>query len=484
MKIILLSGGAGNRLWPLSNQSRSKQFLKILPSDERPPESMIQRVWRQLQKNDLTKHTYLSTNQSQVDYIHRQLGDEVQTIIEPDRRDTFPTLVLASVYLHQFGVDQDEVIIALPTDLYVDDPFFGLLHRLEYILQNEQVHLGLIGVVPTYPSTKYGYIVPDSAAEGTNAPFMNVKHFVEKPSERHAASLIDRQALWNCGVFAFKLRYILELLQKMGLPSEHDQLMNQYDRLTKSSFDYEVVEKEKQIAVIPYFGTWKDLGNWGALTEVMETQVVGNGLVSAECTHTHLINELDIPTVVMGLSNVIVAASADGILVAEKSVSHQIKELLKNKKQRPMFEERRWGYYRVLDYGHNEEGKEILTKRLCIMPGKNISYQRHQRRSEVWTIVSGEGEFVINEHHRYVKTGDVLRIPLGAAHALKAITKLELIEVQIGSKLVEEDIERLCMTWDEVIAQLKTRSLDTVRNENEYIKEHKEGERNESHLGR
>ncbi|MBO8164914.1 MAG: cupin domain-containing protein [Brevibacillus sp.] len=457
MRIILLSGGAGNRLWPLSNNSRTKQFLKILENDVNMPESMIQRVWRQLKKGGLTKYTYISTSKSQVDYIRSQIGEEVELIIEPDRRDTFPALALASTYLNRLVIDKDEVIVALPVDQFVVDTFFEMLNRLEFVLQNKQVNIGLIGVVPTYPSTKYGYIVPDYSDQGSSQMFAKVKQFVEKPTEERAASLISQKALWNCGVFAFKIRYIIDLLQQMGLPTEHEQLLNHFHRIPINSFDYEVVEKEKQIAVIPYFGKWKDLGSWSTLTEVIETHIVGKGFISDECENTHLINELDIPIVVIGLSNVVIAAGSDGILVSEKSVSHQIKDLLKNKQQRPMFEERRWGHYRVLDYRLNEDGLEVLTKIICMLPGKNISYQRHQRRSEVWTIISGEGEFVINENHCFVKTGDVLHIPLGAAHAIKANTKLELIEVQIGTKLVENDIERLCLTWDDVRVLLNKR---------------------------
>ena len=282
-------------------------------------------------------------------------------------------------------------------------------------------------------------------------PYYGVSHFSEKPDKMKAIELIRQHALWNCGVFAFKLGYIIDLLVEMGLPIQYEEMVKQYSKLTKISFDYAVVEKVRNIAVIPYTGLWKDLGTWNTLTEEIRSTVIGNGAVSSDSRNTHLINELDIPVAVLGVSNIIVSTSPDGILVAEKEASPQVKDFIKHFEQRPMYEERRWGTYRVLDYKKFDEGNEVMTKRICIHAGKNLSYQMHFMRSEVWTIIAGEGEFILNDQLQVVRPGDVLKIPKEARHSIRAATDLEIIEVQSGTELVEEDIIRLCMSWEEII---------------------------------
>jgi len=448
MKLVLLSGGSGKRLWPLSNDARSKQFLKVLENKNGELQSMVQRVWGQLKNVGLADSAVIATSKSQVDMIQSQLGQEVPIIIEPMRRDTFPAIALASVYLYSVeGIRLDEVIAVLPVDPYVEDRFFHRVKDLEETILTSGTDLALIGVEPTYPSAKYGYIVP--ASKSSDSVYLRVSHFTEKPTEEKAAELIEQGALWNCGVFAFKLDYMISLLKEKGFPIQYEELLKQYERLPKISFDYEVVEKTKHIVVLPYEGYWKDLGTWNTLTEEMATEQIGKGII-ADSENTHLINELDIPVTVLGVSNAIVAVSPDGILVSDKAASPRIKELVNDFDQRPMYEERRWGWYRVLDYTKFEDGREVLTKRIGVAAGKNLSYQMHRHRSEVWTIIKGEGEFALDGEIRFVKPGDVLEIPVGAKHGIKAITDLEFIEVQTGTQLIEEDIVRIYMTWEEV----------------------------------
>ncbi|MGG1399790.1 sugar phosphate nucleotidyltransferase [Bacillus salipaludis] len=453
MKLILLSGGSGKRLWPLSNNSRSKQFLKMLTRSDDQLESMVQRIWRQLDSNQLIDQTFISTSKTQVDIIQSQLGPQVPLIIEPQRRDTFPAIGLAAAYLHSIiGVNRNEVIIVMPVDPFVENEFFNKVKELEDVILGSTMDIALIGVNPTYASTKYGYIIPEKGkgdCEQTRE-YINVIGFKEKPTVEQAERLVKQEALWNCGVFAFKLGYVIDQLEKRGLPVQYDNVIEHYSKLPKISFDYEIVEKAERIAVIPYNGYWKDLGTWNTLTDEMQTNILGKGSISNDCTNTHLINELDIPVIVLGTSNLVVATSPDGILVSEKSASHQVKEIVKNMEQRPMFEERRWGWYRVLDYKKSNEGLEVLTKRLFVFAGHNLSYQYHHHRSEVWVVVEGEGEFVLDDRLSYVKKGDVLTIPLGAKHGIKASNDLEIIEVQMGSELEEEDIVRLFMSWEEM----------------------------------
>jgi mannose-1-phosphate guanylyltransferase len=453
MELILLSGGSGKRLWPLSNDSRSKQFLKVLDNNGKL-ESMVQRVWGQLEKLELGKSTLIATSKSQIDILQSQLGNNIPLIIEPERRDTFPAIALAAAYLYSIkGTSLNETVGVFPVDPFVDISFFDRIKDLESILTTSGANLALMGVNPTYPSEKYGYIVPKQNNENN---YIEVSHFKEKPSEVEAKGLIAQHALWNCGVFAFKLDYIISLLEEKGLPIQYEELLKKYSNLEMISFDYEVVEKSEKIVALPYFGSWKDLGTWNTLTEEMGTKQIGKGIISDDSTNTHLVNELDIPITVIGIKDALVAAGPDGILVTDKTSSPRIKDLIKGYNQRPMYEERRWGWYKVLDYTKFDDGNEVLTKKIGVKAGRNLSYQKHYARSEVWTIIKGEGKFALNDEIRVVKPGDVLVIPVEAKHGIKADTDLEFIEVQTGSHLIEEDIVRIFMTWEEVEEHCKS----------------------------
>ncbi|MFB5283665.1 sugar phosphate nucleotidyltransferase [Peribacillus sp. Hz7] len=448
MQLVLLSGGSGKRLWPLSNDARSKQFLKVLKGENNQLQSMVQRVWGQLSRVGLAESTVIATSKSQVDIIQSQLGNQTSLIIEPSRRDTFPAIALAATYLYTVKeADLNEVVTILPVDPYVQESFFESIKALENVIHHSKAELALIGVKPTYPSAKYGYIIPKDEKQNQ---YFQVNRFTEKPTEEQAYELIEQGALWNCGVFAFKLSYVINILEKKGLPIQYEELLKKYDKLPKISFDYEAVEKEDNIVVLPYKDYWKDLGTWNTLTEEMDTTKIGKGIINMECENTHLINELDIPVTIVGVSNVVVAVSPDGILVADKEKSPRVKEIVGEFDSRPMYEERRWGWYRVLDHTKIKDGREVLTKRIGIKAGYNVSYQYHFKRSEVWTIIKGEGIFAHNDKLQVVRPGDVLKINVGEKHGLKAISDLEMIEVQSGSELIEEDIVRMFMKWDEV----------------------------------
>lgn len=454
MKLVLLSGGSGKRLWPLSNDARSKQFLKVLKNDNGIEQSMVQRVWGQLAKNQLDHDSVIATSKSQVDMIYSQLGSNVPVIMEPERRDTFPAIALAVAYLYSVeGCSPDEVIAVLPVDPYVEDHFFSKVKDLEKVLIESGADIALIGVKPTYPSEKYGYIVPKRLTKDeSDSGYCNIETFKEKPKLKLAMDLINRNALWNCGVFAFQLKYVLGILQEMRLPIQFEQLLKQYHLLPKNSFDYEVVEKAAHIIAVPYEGYWKDLGTWNTLTEEIAQQVNGKGYISKEVNNSHIINELDIPITLIGLKNVVVAASPDGILVTDKDSSPRVKEIVKELEGRPMYEERRWGWYKVLEHTKFPEGNEVLTKRICIEKGKNLSYQIHYKRSEIWSVVKGEGVLILNDQLRPIRAGDVVNIPLGMKHSVRATSTMEIIEVQTGSELIEEDTFRYEIEWDKILS--------------------------------
>ncbi|MEZ0117647.1 UNVERIFIED_ORG: mannose-1-phosphate guanylyltransferase [Heyndrickxia coagulans] len=451
MKLVLLSGGSGKRLWPLSNDTRSKQFLKVLEGNNKEKQSMVQRVWGQLNKVGLADAALISTSKMQQEMIYSQLGTDVPLVIEPKRRDTFPAIALAATYFYSVqNIPEEEVIIVLPVDPYVEDRFFDMIKDLEEVLVNSHAELALVGVRPTYPSTKYGYIVPKDTVE-KGGQYFTVNHFKEKPTQDEAECLIQKNALWNCGVFAFKLGYLINILLEKQLPIKYEELYLQYQSLPKISFDYEVVERANHIIALPYNGYWKDLGTWNTLTEEMVTTQIGKGILSNDSVNTHLINELDIPVTVIGAKNIVVAASPDGILVADKVSSPKIKDLIGEFNQPPMYEERIWGWSRTLDYSKYEDGREMVTKRIHIIKNRNSTYHYHNFRDEVWTIISGDGELALDDSLTRVKSGDIIHLPAGRRHGIRAITDLEFIEVQTGEVISNEDFTRLYYDWEDII---------------------------------
>lgn len=435
MKYILLSGGSGKRLWPLSNDVQSKQFIKLLKNKDGVSESMLQRIYSQILSVDLNAEITIATSMSQVPLIKKQLGKHVGISVEPSRRDTFPAILLASLYLHdKLLVNDSEVITVCPVDSYVNNSFFEKIIELQNRVKNNDVNIGLLGIEPTYPSSKYGYIVIESE---NDKGIFKVNKFVEKPTESDANKLIDDGALWNSGVFCFKLKYIIEKAHSIIDFVGYEDFYEKYNSIEKISFDYKVVENEKKILVVKFIGDWSDIGTWNTFTEVMTDNNIGKVLSDGKCVNTHIINELDIPIIAMGLKNIVIVSSHDGIFVSDKNESSYNKKLVDKLENRPMYEERVWGNIKIL-----ELNKTSLTKHLKINKGKMLSYQKHNFRDETWTIISGNGIFVLNDKEKNVKVGDVLIIKQGQKHTIKAIDELHIIEVQIGEYLFDDDIER------------------------------------------
>lgn len=451
MQLVLLSGGSGKRLWPLSNNARSKQFLPLLEKEYGTMESMVQRVVRQARLANLTHEITLATNASQLDIITNQLGDSVSVVTEPERRDTFPAIALAASYLKlaKQCLD-DEVVVIMPCDPYTELGYFETIGKMVECVKADVADLVLMGIQPTYPSEKYGYIVPENNSSDSCNPcsYKRVSRFTEKPSVAKAEELLKENAYWNGGVFAFRLSYMMNIVRKYITSDSFEDTRARYSEFPKISFDYEVAEKAESVAVVPFSGEWKDLGTWNTLTDELHRPVIGNAVMGTHCENTHVINELQNPIYVDGLKDVVVAACPDGILVCSKQHSEEIKTSVDNLTPRPMYEERRWGTYRVLDDSYYADGRHSLTKSIKLKAGKNISYQIHHHRSEVWTFVEGEGIFVLDGEERSVKAGDTVIIPVEHWHAIKALTELTFIEVQSGNPLIEEDIERTEWDWN------------------------------------
>ena len=430
MNIILLSGGSGKRLWPLSNDVRSKQFIKIFKDEEGQYESMVQRVYRQLRKADAEAAVTIATSKTQVSSINNQLGSGVGISVEPCRRDTFPAIALATAYLHDVqGISEEEAVVVCPVDPYVGDSYFKSLKRLWELAQNGEANLVLMGMEPTYPSEKYGYIIPASAEQVSK-----VDTFKEKPDVETAKAYIAQGALWNGGIFAYKLKYVLERAHELIDFTDYDDLFAKYDTLQKISFDYAVVEKEKDIAVLRYAGDWKDIGTWNTLTEAMDEAAVGEAIMNDTCENVHVINELNVPILCMGLKDVVVAASPEGILVSDKEQSSYIKPYVDKLDQQIMFAEKSWGSFRVLDIQ-----AESMTIMVTLNPGHKMNYHSHERRDEVWTVVSGKGRTIVDGMEQPVNPGDVIAIQTGCKHTIIADTELKVIEVQLGKEISVDD---------------------------------------------
>lgn len=437
MNVILLSGGSGKRLWPLSNEVRSKQFLKIFRKADGTKESMAQRMYRMIREVDPDAVITIATSENQVPQIRSQLGEDVGISVEPMRRDTFPAIALASAWLKAQGTGADEAVIVCPIDPQVERGYFECLKELD--AEAGKANLTLMGIEPTYPSEKYGYIIP-----ATKDHISPVSEFKEKPDRETAEQYIRQGALWNGGVFAFRLEYLLGISRDLFGTDDYQALYQNYGGLQKISFDYAVVEKEKSINVIRFHGMWKDLGTWNTLTEAMDEPVTGNA-VAEGCENTHVVNELGMPLIALGVKNCVIAATPDGILVSDKERSPELKNLVGN--SRPMYERRCWGEYKVLDYKRHGDSN-TLTKELVITPGQHISYQRHRKRTEIWTFTEGAGELIIEGKVTAVGRGDTAVIRPGTRHAIKAVTELHIIEVQMGDELTEDDIERLDWNWE------------------------------------
>lgn len=436
MNIILLSGGSGKRLWPLSNDIRSKQFIKFLKNDDGFFESMVQRVYRQILKVDKNANIVVATSTNQMAIITNQLGEKINISIEPCKKDTYPAIALSCAYMTDvLHVDDNEPVVVCPIDSFVDDDYFFTFEKLVNCILQQTSDIALLGMVPSFPSEKYGYIIPE-----TKKDISKVQYFKEKPTVSLAEKLIKEGALWNGGVFAFRINYLLEKAKKdIGFTNYHD-LLEKYEMVDKISFDYAFVEKEKNISVIKYLGQWKDIGTWSSLIDVIDGTIIGNAIIGESCENVNIINELSIPVLANGLKDVIIASSPEGILVTNRDCSSQIKPYVDNIDQRVMFAERMWGSYQIINIED-----ESLTLKVVLNPGHSMNYHAHFKRDEKWIIVSGSGEVVLDGVRKKVFSGDVIEIKCGVKHTIIANAQIKLIEIQLGKEISIHDKIKYCL---------------------------------------
>lgn len=426
MNIILLSGGSGKRLWPLSNDVRSKQFIKLFKNENGNYESMVQRVYRQITTVDPEAKITIATSKSQASAIKNQLEEKAFICVEPCRRDTFPAVALATAYLHdELGVSMDEAVVVCPVDPYVDNSYYEAVKTLQELVEAGETNLTLMGIEPTVPSEKYGYIIPENEENVSS-----VKEFKEKPDKETAKKYIAQSALWNAGIFAFKLGYLIDKAHSMIEFEDYRDLYSKYDGLTKISFDYAVVEKEKSIQVLRYRGDWKDVGTWNMMAEVMADQTKGRAVLDETCVNTNVVNELNVPILCMGCKDLVIAASGDGILISDKERSGKMKPYVEKIETEARYAEKSWGTYTVIDV---QPGS--MTVKLSMRAGEHLTYHMHNYREEVWIVVAGRGRAIVDGMEQILRTGDVITIAAGCKHMVEAVEDLDIIEVQLGEEI-------------------------------------------------
>lgn len=416
MHIVLLSGGSGKRLWPLSGDARPKQFIPIFQTADGTPESMLQRVWRQLRAAYPDVGLTVAAAKAQLEAIHEQLSEETDVCVEPCRRDTFPAVALAAAYLHDIRkLPPEEAVVICPVDTFAEDGYFDRLQTLYTLARSGAASLVLMGVEPTYPSEKYGYILPESS-ETVSA----VCRFKEKPGAEAAAACIRQGGLWNGGVFACKLGYLLQKAQEKFGCADYEALLRNYESFDRISFDYAVTEQEPDMLVLRYKGAWKDLGTWNTLTETMDTACIGRAVLDEACENTHVVNTLDLPVLCMGLKNTVVAVTAAGILVSDKGRSSCIKPYVGQLASAR-------DDLRVLD-----ETAAGRTVKVTLCPGRHFICSADSSCTVVWTVLSGTGRAEGDGSMYRLKPGDTLRTPAHSRWALSADTELTLIGVQLS----------------------------------------------------
>lgn len=431
MHIVFLCGGSGTRLWPLSNEIRSKLFLEILPSPHGERESMIGRVTRQLTEAGLQESALFVTNQQQAHLITRYGGSGLPLIIEPFKRGTFAATALAAAYLLAYDMAElDDIICITPADMFVGEDYFSRFKLLPTILRDAKADLALLGTKPTHPSEQYGYVLPDQDKSITSLEYYYVSSFLEKPDATRAKILMGQNALWNCGVYAFSLQFILSYMEQINMPTEYEELRSIYESLPIKSFDKEVAEQPMNSVVLPYVGEWSDLGSWASLTEQLDGKVIGRGEISGESANTYLVNELPYPIHVIDIPDIIVAASPDGILISKKSSANKIKELMREVTKSPKYNETSWGNYQVIDCSQVDDCISTITLKMTVFPYRHIDSQMKLGSHKVWTILRGNGEMLLDDKLHHVRRGDVFTIAAGSKYSMTAgYERIELLEV-------------------------------------------------------
>ncbi len=458
---VVLCGGAGTRLWPISREKMPKHFVPLIGAT-----TTFQQVLERVSSDELFAPPLIITN-SDFRFVAaeqaRARGIKATIILEPQRRDSAAAIAAAS----EFAMKQDPsaILIVVAADHLIPDAAAFADACRAALPAAAGGAIVTFGVKPTYPASSYGYIRPKSPANG--AAVRAVEAFVEKPEEATAARYLSEGYLWNSGNFMFRadvmLREIAQFEPAIGTAAKKAvaNIISDLDffRLAEGPFseaprksiDYAVMERTAHAAVLPVDFRWSDVGSWQSVWDVQEHDADNNVIEGPaeliDTTGSLIRSEESILTTVVGLTDVVVVATADAVLVTAKRQAERVKELVERHNTRnrtEALEHRRvyrpWGFYQT-----NDVGSRYQVKRICVNPGGRLSLQRHFHRSEHWVVVRGVAEVTVGEEVRLVHENESVYVPIGSVHRLANPGKipLELIEVQVGSYLGEDDIQRL-----------------------------------------
>jgi mannose-1-phosphate guanylyltransferase/mannose-6-phosphate isomerase len=458
---VIMCGGAGTRLWPVSRESMPKQFVPLVGQ-----ESTFQQVLARIVAPDLFARPIVITNADFRFVVAEQLrerGVEADIVLEPQRRDSGPAVAVSAVLAADR--DRDALVLVLAADHVMHKPDAFREACRHAAAAAAQGRIVTFGIEPTHPATNYGYIRPGEKLNG--ASVRSVEAFVEKPDAAMAAGYVADHYLWNSGNFLFHAATMLSEIERFepamaeaaiasvrGLTRDLDFLRlapDAFGRAPKKSIDYAVMERTNLAAVVPADLGWSDVGSWSAVWDILDHDNAGNAtdgpVVMLDSRNSLVRSEEPLLTTVIGLDDVIVVSTADAVLVSTRAKAEQVKVLveeLKARNHRAAVEHRRiyrpWGYYQDIDIA-----PRYRVKRIVVKPGSKLSLQKHFHRSEHWVVVKGTAEVTLGDDVRSVHENESIYIPIGSVHRLANPGKipLELIEVQVGSYLGEDDIVRL-----------------------------------------
>jgi mannose-1-phosphate guanylyltransferase/mannose-6-phosphate isomerase len=467
---VILSGGSGTRLWPLSRTHYPKQFLPLVSKN-----TMLQETWLRLAGVPALGAPIAVCNEDHRFMVAEQLREinvkPSAIILEPIGRNTAPAVALAALAVHP-----DEILLVLPSDHVIlqVSAFQEAVKRAERLAQQD--YLVTFGIVPTHPETGYGYIKRGTALDDSAYP---VAAFVEKPDLATAQIYAESgEYFWNSGMFAFKAGVFLQELAKFNpqmlsicqqafADAQRDVdfvrlAADVFKTCPSDSIDYAVMEKtDKEAMVIPLDAGWNDVGSWSALWDVTEKDADGNAIrgdVLTVDTHNSFIHSEGKLVAAIGVQDLVIVETADAVLIAPKHRVQDVKQLVEKLKQqqRPEADMHRkvyrpWGFYDEIDIGERHKAKRIQVK-----PGAKLSVQMHHHRAEHWVVVKGTALVSRGEEQVLVTENQSTFIPLGVVHCLEnpGVIPLEMIEVQSGSYLGEDDIVRFSDQYDRQIKSL------------------------------
>jgi mannose-1-phosphate guanylyltransferase/mannose-6-phosphate isomerase len=452
MKTVILAGGKGTRLWPLSRELMPKQFIRLFDS-----ESLFQKTLKRallLSKPDeiliVANKEYRFRVQDDLTEIRAEVPEE-NILLEPEGKNTLPAIFWAVMEIEKRF--EGGTVAVLPSDHLVDADN-RYLKAFKNALKLAEKYLVTFGIKPDRPHTGYGYIKPGKKVQSG----FEVEEFREKPDLNTATKYVEKGYLWNSGMFLFNTGVFLSEAKKLApevvRAFEEDNIEKVYQKVPGVSVDYAIMEKTKRAAVVPLEVRWSDVGSFDALYDVMEKDNYGNAVrisnLNAEFISVDSSNNLLITqrlTAAIGVEDLVIVDTDDALLIARKGETQKVRNvfsMLKEKADERAIVHRTayrpWGSYTVL-----EEGEGYRIKRLTVQPGKRLSLQRHYHRSEHWVVISGTARVVVDEREVLLRQGESTFIPAGVLHRLENPGKipLEVIEVQIGQYLGEDDIERI-----------------------------------------